>query len=340
MRFATSKKFFSQSVGLLLVMGLGLGLGWYLWGRPTDNQGETNNQQALRLAGYEFVSPLLVCDTSFNESTPELSDLKDAFNKVVETSSASGVVSTASVYFRDLNTGREVSINSAERFFPASLKKIPLMMKLYRDAERDTSLIQTKRVLTGSQDFNLNAAIPPSKVPVYGQEYTQDELIQYMIKYSDNISFQVLLNTLGVEKFNKVFTDLQLYYPDSVVSINDYVTPYQFSLFFRTLYNATYLNADSSEKSLKLMSETEFDEGLVAGVPKNVKVAHKFGVGVVSQQDGTDRGELHDCGITYHPKNPYLICVMTKSEASIAKVSGVIARVSAVAYKAAEADYR
>ncbi|CAN5180741.1 hypothetical protein BH11PAT4_BH11PAT4_3490 [soil metagenome] len=340
MRFATSKQFAPQLLGAVLVMALGLGVGWYLWGKPDLRDAENPNPNSLRLAGYDFVSPLLVCSTSFNESAPELSGLKAALSEVVETSIKNGVVSSASVYFKDLTTGREVSVNGSERFFPASLKKIPLMMKIYRDAESDPKSLQEKKVLTGSQDYNVNAAIPPSKVPVYGQKYSHEELIEYMIKYSDNISFQVMLNDLGNEKFNKVFTDLQLHYPDTVVSIDDYTTPFQFSLFFRTLYNATYLTADNSEKALKLLSETEFNDGLVAGVPKDVRVAHKFGVGVVSQQDGTDKGELHDCGITYSAKNPYLICVMTKSESAIEKVSNVISRISAVAYRAADADYR
>jgi beta-lactamase class A len=192
----------------------------------------------------------------------------------------------------------------------------------------------------GDVDYNANVAVPPIQAPQYGKEYSQEELIEYMIKYSDNISFQVLLNALGNEKFNKVFTDLQLFYPDTVVSIDDYITPFQFSLFFRTLYNATYLSTASSEKVLKLLSESDFNDGIVAGVPKGTAVAHKFGVGVVNQQDGTAQGELHDCGIVYHGTHPYLLCVMTKSSAAIEKVAGVISRISTVTYREVEGNYQ
>jgi beta-lactamase class A len=341
MRLGTSNKIIYQ-VGLgLIFLGVGVLSGWLLrgeYGKPVVKS--DTNQQALRLAGYTFVSPLLVCDTSLSDTAPELVTLKSVIEEVVSTSQKNKVVTATSVYFRDLKTGQEVIVNGEERFFPASLKKIPLMMKLYREAQSRPESLQEKRLLTGNQDFNVGAAIPPKSVPVYGKSYSQDELISYMVKYSDNISFQVLLNALGEEKFNKVFTDLKLFYPDTVVSINDYITPFQFSLFFRTLYNATYLSAEYSERALKLLSETDFNDGIVAGVPKGVAVSHKFGVGVVNQQDGTARGELHDCGIVYQQDNPYLLCVMTKSEAEIAKVTGVIARISSVVYRAAEGNYQ
>jgi hypothetical protein len=42
------------------------------------------------------------------------------------------------------------------------------------------------------------------------------------------------------------------------------------------------------------------------GVPPEVQVAHKFGI--------IDNELLSDCGIVYHQKNPYFLCIMIKNE--------------------------
>ncbi len=61
-----------------------------------------------------------------------------------------------------------------------------------------------------------------------------------------------------------------------------------------------------SQLALELLSQTTFREGIAAGVPESERVAHKFGYAVIQGE-----GQLHDCGIVYHPKMAYVLCVMT-----------------------------
>ncbi len=67
-----------------------------------------------------------------------------------------------------------------------------------------------------------------------------------------------------------------------------------------------------SEKALEFLSDVEFTKGLVAGVPKNIAVSHKFGERSII--DSEDIKQLHDCGIIYYPDRPYLLCVMTRGK--------------------------
>jgi len=63
-----------------------------------------------------------------------------------------------------------------------------------------------------------------------------------------------------------------------------------------------------SEKALEYLSQSDYKNGLVAGVSSNIIVAHKFG------ERGYKQGkinQLHDCGIIYYPNEPYLLCIMT-----------------------------
>jgi hypothetical protein len=71
-----------------------------------------------------------------------------------------------------------------------------------------------------------------------------------------------------------------------------------------------------------------FTLGLIAELPKSIRVAHKYGERGV-YQDGVLIGiELHDCGIVYAPENPYYLCVMTRGT-ELKKLSNLIADISA-----------
>lgn len=326
---------------LLCILGIGLG---YLAGnheRVNKKEAEQNKKStALRLSGYKYISPLLVCDSIFTGSAPELKNLQEKLETAIQSAKDEKSIKEASVYFRDIKTGGEISINGTEKYYPASLKKVPLMMQYYKSSELDPSILSKKEVLNDARDYNQGTVIPPAVFAKAGKSYTNQELIDYMIKYSDNNSFQALFEKLGVEKFNKIYTEMQLHYPDTVVAIEDYVTAYQFSLFFRSLYNGTYLNNTNSERALDLLTQVDFKDGLVAGVPQSIKVAHKFGVGAVDQTKGNQVGELHDCGIVYNENNPYLICVMTKSESTISNVQKFIANLSAITFSEADNNYK
>jgi len=94
----------------------------------------------------------------------------------------------------------------------------------------------------------------------------------------------------------------------------------------RILYNSSYLNFEMSNKALMLLTQTDFPNGLVAGVPDSVVVAHKFG-----EQKNGDEQQLHDCGIVYYQENPYILCVMTKGY-EIPELASIIKEISQQVY--------
>jgi hypothetical protein len=89
--------------------------------------------------------------------------------------------------------------------------------------------------------------------------------------------------------------------------------------------------------ALELLTKTDFDKGLVAGVPSGTLVAHKFGektintVGISGQINNTIH-ELHDCGIIYIPNDPYFLCVMTKGN-DFETLASVIKDISGIVWK-------
>src|SRR6185437_13516132 len=97
----------------------------------------------------------------------------------------------------------------------------------------------------------------------------------------------------------------------------------------------TYLSPEMSEKALKLLSQTTFTSGIVAGVPKNIPVAHKFGE---RAYDTDATKELHDCGIVYFPNHPYMLCIMTKGT-DFGSLATVLKTISQKTYDEVKVSY-
>lgn len=250
------------------------------------------------------------CDnSSVFTNTKEQTDLQNNLQKYLQQQIKAQKIDFASVYFRDLNNGPWFGINDAELFSPSSLIKIPLMITYLKLAESDPSLLQKE--LLNTQAYNPDIQnFPPDVTLVPNQKYTIEELIRRMIVYSDNLAYDLLNHQIDAQTILKVYNDLGVDIspansdPDgNIISVKAYGS------FFRILYNSSYLNRDMSEKALKLLSLSKFTQGIVAGVAKNITVAHKFGE---RQYLATGQKQFHDCGIVYLPHQPYLICIMTR----------------------------
>ena len=171
----------------------------------------------------------------------------------------------------------------------------------------------------------------PSNMTV-GEIYNVKDLISNMIENSDNGAETLLLDNSNQKILNDIYHDLNIQVPSEVPDFT--ISARNYSTFLRILYNSTYLSDADSEEALSLMSKTTFKSALVAGVPSNVIVSHKYGERVDTNASGTVTAtELHDCGIVY-AENPYQICVMTKGypDASEADLASVIKDISALVY--------
>jgi len=255
--------------------------------------------------GYLYISPLLECQ---NKSLPsrDFWQLKKDISELIAEKKALKKTSFVSVYLRDLNNGPWIGINEQEKFSPASLLKVPLMISYLKMAESDPQILEKKLLVDqDGRDILSQNMLPMFRVET-GKEYRVADLIGYMIKYSDNLAANILLENIPVEHLNQTYSDLGLAIPDPENPEN-FMTVTQYSSFFRILYNASYLNREMSEKALALLSVSAFDNGLKSYLPAGTIVSHKFGERVIGEAR-----QLHDCGIVYIGEKNYLLCVMTR----------------------------
>ena len=324
------------SAGILFLAGAGVGTGLTTL-QTSDASRFFNNVAPVRTSSTEFklTRPLIAYETP--EATPleEYASLKNRLQDAVDHAKQTQKVEDVSVYYRSLETGRWIGIKQNSIYYPASLLKVPVMIVYFRMAESDSQLMN--RYMTYRPVTNGNPFDAPSTL-TSGRSYTVLELVEHMIKDSDNGATYTLLSKIDEDLLAEVYSDLGIQNPGKDSSKYQISTK-TYALFFRILYNATYLSPASSEKALELLAQVSYTEGLVAGVPKEVTVAHKFGEHILSQGTQENGVELHDCGIVYHPTAPYLLCIMTRAR-DLPSATSVIASLSKLTYEAADAQHR
>lgn len=308
-----------------IVFGLGILLGMRLVSQNDSSDMARTKIQSLREGEGTYTNHLLLCEVDGQGDDPAYDELKNEVKRVIGDSG----VGRASVYFRNLTDGAAFGVHPDERYIPASLNKVPLMIKIYENAESDPNYLNTKIVRHDLQDANAVQVLQPESTMKAFAQYSMQDAVELMIRYSDNNAYNALTERIPYDTYMELFDVLQI--------PTDYeagITASEYSYFLRVLYNTTILSQESSEIALGLMTEVSYEQGLRAGVPVTVEIAHKFGTSGEADS-GNNKGlrQLHDCGIVYAPGKPYLLCVMTEGKMGVEKLGEAIAEVSKVVWE-------
>lgn len=291
--------FFIVSIALL---GVGILIGFLL----------NNKQEKTHLNGYEYINQRLQFDINYPVRKSSMVPFRDELSQFIDFEKEAGRISDASVFFRDLQAGPTFSINDFTNFSPASLLKLPLAIAYFRLDEETPGILRTRLKYVRGGD-SLLQEFKPTKQLQENEVYSVEEILFDMIVYSDNISQNILVQYIktipnGDNELNQVYQEVGA--TDVSDPLKENITVSGYASMLRQLFNVSYLNAESSEKILSWLAQSDFKDGLVAGVPDSIKVAHKFGERVFSTD--VEVKQLHDCGIVYFPNNPYILCVMTR----------------------------
>lgn len=285
------------------------------------NEPEFNMVQ-IQNHDYSLISPLRLADVT--AEFPGFKNLKNSLTLYIQDKRNEGVITDASVYLRKLDDGSWMSIAGNQAYKAGSMFKVPLMICYLKQVENKVISLQ-QQYLSESPGGGTPEQIFQGKSVTAGCNYTVEELLRYMIIESDNVATYVLLKHVDGSAFQKVFTDLGLNKPqindgNYQLSVSDY------SRFFRVLYNASYLKEEYSNYALKLLSQSNFKEGMAKPLPARTVIAHKFG-----ERADQNEAELSESGIIYQGDKTYLLTVMTKGK-EMQELPEVISDISRFTY--------
>ncbi|MFZ3020113.1 MAG: serine hydrolase [Minisyncoccia bacterium] len=280
-----------------------------------------------------FINPYLKCQTDDVVAKGEYRNFKVKLQEYIDQKTRNGELDDIGIWFRDLEFGPTFGINERKDFVPASLLKLPLALTYYDLASTNRDLLDERLIFPSNLPPVPVQTFKPIERPELGKSYTISELIRFMLVYSDNVSAQMLYDNL-LQNYQDAQPLKETYRDMGIIDVSHNfdevsVNTKGYGSIFRLLHNISFLNVGDSNTVLELLSESDFKLGLVAGVPPEIKVAHKFGERVL---EGNAGKELHDCGIIYYPQNAYALCVMTKGN-DFKQLSKIIADISKMVYQ-------
>ncbi|NTW22631.1 serine hydrolase [Candidatus Falkowbacteria bacterium] len=268
----------ASAVGLALLAGV---VGWTV-GRGSSLDKPQNNYLLSPIRSLVEQKDLIV----------NVQPLRDQLNEV-------GKNPNIAVYFEYLNTGANISVNKDDEFWPASLMKIPIAMAVMKKIETGQWRLGNELVLTEGDKDRLYGELYKTKA---NTRLSVERLLEEMLINSDNTARAIFMRNLKKEDIDEVLLHLGI---DDIFNANNQVTAKKYSIFWRSLYTASYLSPEDSEYLIKLMSKSSATQYLAAGLPKNLQFSHK--IGVVG-----DQKIYADSGIVYVTNRPYILTVMVR----------------------------
>jgi len=217
------------------------------------------------------------------------------------------------LYVVDLTTGFGYGVNEDEEFEPASLNKLPVMAGIYLEEEKGSLSLEAKYKLKNGDKVGGAGSLYSKPA---GYEITYRDLIRLMGKQSDNTAFNILKNTLDAETIESTLDKIGM---ESTSLTENKTAPKDIGRFFEELWNGNVLKDDHKEELLGYLTDTLYEEWIAAGVPDNVRVAHKF---------GREINVVNDAGIVYGQR-PFVIVLLSKGivEREADKILPELARV-------------
>lgn len=315
------------SIGLTAIVGFLLGHFLFPTTSTLIKTDDCNKRYALMRSDLD-------CTTA-NEDFQRVTKIQDSLNDYIERARAGGKASRVSVFFRDLSSRRWAAVEKSQEYAPGSLLKLPLAIAYYKLAEVEPEVLEQSFIYTpsGTDENSIENFKPITKLTP-GNSYTIDQLIEHMIRYSDNEATLLLNSSIDQRFLKKVFSDFGVHIPTAGGGEVNFLTIENYSAILRSLYLGSYLDIDNSQKLLTLLSQTSFTQGIASGVPDGVLVAHKFGERAVVDEKTQKQvsAELHDCGIIYKKDDPYILCLMTEGT-SYDNLTKVLSDISKLVYE-------
>jgi len=293
----------------------------------------------LMRAGTVFSACLSVCSGAFAQN-PKLAVAESAISARIAKSGGD-----VAVYFRTLDGKAQWSVRADDVFHAASTMKIPVMIELFHQVQKgqvnltDSLLVKNEfySIVDGSP-YMLNAS-DDSEGELYkaeGQKRTLRELCELMITMSSNLATNLLIEKLGVENIRAGVhalgadgTNVMRGVEDGKAfekGLNNTTTARGLAILLQAIAEGKAVDAASSNEMAAILEWQKFNEGIPAGLPLGVPVAHKTG----------EITKIHHDAAIVFAQRPFILVILVRGLAEKKDSAALMADISKSLYEATQ----
>lgn len=276
------------------------------------------------------------------QSAAPRASLNDRIDSLAQEAGAESIA----VAWENLDTGQRFFRNERETFHAASTMKVPVMLALFEAISRgELSLRQPVTVkndfvsiLDGSH-YALEAR-EDSDGELYtfvGTSRPLEDLMRRMIVRSSNLATNILIEFVGAPNVMRLMKSIgandikvlrgveddRAYH----AGMNNTTTANDLLLVLKTVAERRAISPEASDAMLDILKAQEHNDGIPAGLPKEIRVAHKTGsITKIS----------HDAAVVYPDPHsrPYVLVILTRGISKGDDADRVIREISRLIWEA------
>ncbi len=200
------------------------------------------------------------------------------------------------LYIINLENGYSFGVNKDETFQAASLIKLPVMISVLWEVESGNLEFGKTYRLKNSDKIGGSGSLYNKPE---GFEITYKDLFVLMGKQSDNTAFNIFRKILGDSKIEETIRKIGML--NTSLKENK-TTPRDIGILFQKVWEGDILSNSFKEDFFEALEDTIYESWLAAGIPKEVRIAHKY---------GREVHVVNDAGVVFS-KNPYVVVILSK----------------------------
>lgn len=249
------------------------------------------------------------------------------------------------IAFRTLDGHLAYSFHDEESFHAASTMKIPVMIELFHQARQarlkldDALLVKNQfHSLADGSFYTLDPA-DDSETDLYkaaGETRSLRQLCELMITASSNLATNLLIEKLGVDNIRATVHTLRADGMNVLRGVednkafrkglNNTTTARGLQLLLEAIAHGEASDQESSRQMIEILERQKFNEGIPAGLPAGIRVAHKT---------GEITGIHHDAAIVFAPK-PFVLVILVRGLAETKDSAALMADITRQLYRATQ----
>lgn len=252
---------------------------------------------------------------------------------------------TIAIAFKNIETGEALYINERTEFHAASTMKTPVLIELYKQAEagkislEDSITVENKfKSIVDGSFFELDPA-DDSEKELYkktGEKESIGRLAYEMIIRSSNLATNLLIELVSPGEIMNTMHELGVHNLKVLRGVednkafqkgmNNVTNAADLAKLFELMAGGQLISPRASNEMIHILLDQQFKEIIPAGLPPDVKVAHKT---------GSITGIQHDSGIVLLPDGrKYVLVLLSRFDPNDEqKVITTLAKISSIIYQ-------